>query len=446
VTPQHITLNADRVIMSGCTGVPMRPGAHSLYSDDPHEIQQWLSTHVHTTNTRVALCIVKGHPRYEEITRVCAVHQMLANIDQQTLEQKLASMGEQCVAGLHRLRHAPWVNALGEPCTGAPVFVVGAGPSLDRNKHLLARAATKGYVFAVNTSAGAVPSELDAVFCAENLDVSSGLAKRAGETLHILQAHAHPACWDVPCSAQAVFQGADPQIVPYVLEAGGIPIPHSSGVTGAAAAVGLLWGASEVVLVGQDLAYGADKAYASGSAFDDIEVVNDGSALRFAGASKQMHPTEHIEVEAWGGGTVATSPGWIPFIRWWAEVAEKVPITNATEGGARIEHAREESLTDVLDRLPDLDWKWDLAEVARGARTGDGAVAIERIAAEGQRLLDASDRDLRRVALGAPIAAFWTYPDACKLDREGGLTMKQRDEAHRASFRRAGARMVELAR
>jgi hypothetical protein len=74
---------------------------------------------------------------------------------------------------------APFM-ALEDRYRGVPAFIVGAGPSLDKNGALLAQAAKKGIVIAVNTSApalakhGVVPQVLA---CIESLDLSSSIAR-----------------------------------------------------------------------------------------------------------------------------------------------------------------------------------------------------------------------------------------------------------------------------
>ena len=78
-------------------------------------------------------------------------------------------------ANLELLREHPTFLALAGQYQGVPAFIVGAGPSLGKNGRLLADAAKKGIVFALNSSARALDSygvEPQVLACMESIDVS----------------------------------------------------------------------------------------------------------------------------------------------------------------------------------------------------------------------------------------------------------------------------------
>jgi hypothetical protein len=81
---------------------------------------------------------------------------------------------------LELLTEAPCFLGLAEKYKNVPAFIVGAGPSLGQNAELLADAAKKGIVFAVNSSAlslarrGVTPQ---VVACMESIDLSELLSQ-----------------------------------------------------------------------------------------------------------------------------------------------------------------------------------------------------------------------------------------------------------------------------
>lgn len=444
--------HAERAIFLGCDPIPLSAGTLTICPESPAQLSQWLKQNVSSHNTRVALVADRRHPDVESYLALCRSHEMHARTTQFTLEQKWTDLGRQYIENLPRLSQVGWTSQLGRPLEGATVFVVGAGPSLEKNRHLMRDAAAKGYVFAVNTSAGATDgAPLDAVFCAESLDVITGLAKRAGETLHVLELGAHPANWAVPAATQLVTSTMDPMLLPYSLLAGGVPIPYSCGVTSMAASQAVRWGAKRVVLVGQDLAWGDGNCYASGSPFEDMQGDRDAQGVsRFSGSSKIINDEASFEVPAWGGGTTLTTSMWAGFIGNWgiagASLArDGIELVDATEGGASIPNATERRLSTVLDALPRLPHKERLTANARGF-IGTPRRALERILSEAQAICDAGDSgEMAAAATRCPILTLWVYPEVSRMVSEGGFTSVQMGHAIADFRRQAGDRVAGLA-
>nr|WP_244661085.1 6-hydroxymethylpterin diphosphokinase MptE-like protein [Paenibacillus sp. CFBP 13594] len=100
-------------------------------------------------------------------------------------------------------------------------------------------------------------------------------------------------------------------------------------------------GASPIVLVGQDLAYGNTLAetHASNTIYDQKPINADNVAKR-------------VYTKGYSGGEVATTDTWNAFRNWFeAEIYKKqLNVINATEGGALINHTSQMSLKEVYDQ------------------------------------------------------------------------------------------------
>ncbi|KAA8756253.1 motility associated factor glycosyltransferase family protein [Paenibacillus sp. UASWS1643] len=99
-------------------------------------------------------------------------------------------------------------------------------------------------------------------------------------------------------------------------------------------------GASPIVLVGQDLAYGNSLAetHASNTIYDQKPINADNVAKR-------------VYTKGYSGSDVATTDTWNAFRNWFeAEIYNKqLNVINATEGGALINHTSQMSLKEVYD-------------------------------------------------------------------------------------------------
>ncbi|WP_338707161.1 MULTISPECIES: motility associated factor glycosyltransferase family protein [Paenibacillus] len=99
-------------------------------------------------------------------------------------------------------------------------------------------------------------------------------------------------------------------------------------------------GASPIILLGQDLAYGESvgETHAGGTIYDDKELT-----------SSMFSKIDELETEGYYGGTVPTTETWNTFRTWFEiEIAtKKLDVINATEGGAKIAYAQQLSLAEV---------------------------------------------------------------------------------------------------
>lgn len=100
-------------------------------------------------------------------------------------------------------------------------------------------------------------------------------------------------------------------------------------------------GASPIILVGQDLAYGKtqEETHASNTIYDQKPVTTNSSVKR-------------ITTEGYYGEQVETTEIWNAFRNWFESETfnKKLNVINATEGGAKIHHAVQMNLVEVYEQ------------------------------------------------------------------------------------------------
>ena len=351
---------------------------------------------------------------------------------------------EQCVENTRRVRFRQWVDnlianlpvvqgtvpitALADRFKGMPAFIVGAGPSLDKNADLLREAARHGLVIAVNSSASALAAREitpHAVVCIESIDLSAKLSALPflDDVTRIFSLSSHP---------NNLRSGKGPLMptiekLPAFENVGELLRGPGAEVGGSVSTVAF-WlartlGCSPLVLVGQDLAFTGYGTYARGTTYEESRAVPtaDGKALDFvwSDAIKKAHGTaagpmidraDLVMVDAWGGEGQVPSGVMFASFRAWFEVAAAVfavtnpelELVNATEGGSRLRGFKEERLADVLARTPRLDRSpGDAFADARRAASPIEPEALFAWTERQARLARGAARAARRVGLCA---------------------------------------------
>jgi len=357
---------------------------------------------------------------------------------------------------LELLSHAPCFLGLAEKYQNVPAFIVGAGPSLGKNAELLADAAKKGIVFAVNSSAlllarrGVTPQ---VVACMESIDLSQLLAQvpYLDRVVRAFSMTAHPKTMRTGAGPLLpVYEGL-PQFSPLVAlgKANGLAVCGS--VSTLAFSLAQRLGCSPIVLVGQDLAYTDGEAYAKGTPYegsrvklsdDGASLVHERSAALNAANGKLIAQEPLREVGAWGGrGTVHSTIGFAT-VRNWFELAADVlthdrpeqRLINATEGGARVAGFEERTLAEVLSPLPERNITAE--SIAAAALVERPPLSRAHLAAWTQHQLDGARavrhaaRRVRRLAEAAERAVVGNDPRAitrafAKLD-DGERALRER--------------------
>jgi hypothetical protein len=196
-------------------------------------------------------------------------------ISKATYQNRAKVWVEDIIANVELLTHSPPFLTLTGHYAGVPAFIIGAGPSLDQNIHLLGEAARKGIVFATNSGAVSLAKrgiEPQVVCCIESIDASSKL-KNLPFIDRVVRG------FSLSAAPQTLRTGTGPllpvheMIVQYsgpleeLTGYGGLPM--SGSVSTIATSLARMLGCSPIVLCGQDLAYSNGRTYASGTGYEE---------------------------------------------------------------------------------------------------------------------------------------------------------------------------------
>ena len=274
---------------------------------------------------------------------------------------------------LRRLSKHPFWNkvAEGQPLKGVPVFIVSAGPSLDVNGPLLSEANKKGCVISVNSSAPAVAYHgalSDLMVTIEGLDLHDLFEGIRNVRAAAYCLSSNPSNYTLNCPT-VLFCSTVQAFADTVSRFGYKGLDYGSSVATAAVVLAKELGATEIILVGQDLAFTGNRVYAKGSGRDVTVEVTEKTITRSdiaeqtarfkkGGLDLAEATRERLDVPAWGGaGTVITTADMETFKQWFeffAATNEGLSLINATEGGASIGGWEEVTLKDILSDLPEI--------------------------------------------------------------------------------------------
>lgn len=223
---------------------------------------------------------------------------------------------------------------------GVPVIIVCAGPSLDKNKHLLKELEDKALIICVGHALKSVlkigvrphfiitidphPMVYKQIEGLEELDIPFILMATAASA----NAENYQGPKFMACQSKA-YLGAYPPS--YLVKTGG-------SVSTTALDIAIRMGGNPIIFIGQDLAFSRDRHHCQDSFHEDVSVKPLDTMRR---------------VKGWQGEEVATTLGMISYNKWIqrrVREEEAGVFINATEGGALIDGLRHLSLAQVLDQ------------------------------------------------------------------------------------------------
>lgn len=261
---------------------------------------------------------------------------------------------KQNMQNLKHLTRSKDVSHLKNQFENIPAIVVSAGPSLNKNIKHLKKIKTSAVIIAVDTIAQRL--------CDEGIIPDFICSIERGEVVYsyFYKNKRFPA--DIPIVAPLLLY---PKI--FDEHDGDIIIPMRSGVgeyswlqqilglsDDASISIGISCahvafgfaahiGASPIVLVGQDLAFGSSvsETHAVGTIYDNTKSANEEASSK-----------KEVYTEGYLGTDVATTDLWNSFRTWFEfEISEKkLNVINATEGGARIANTTQMNLENVINR------------------------------------------------------------------------------------------------
>ncbi|MCX7882880.1 MAG: DUF115 domain-containing protein [Brevinematales bacterium] len=257
----------------------------------------------------------------------------------------------------------PGVVSLFGTAKGYPALIIGAGPSLARNAHLLHEAKKKNWILIATDT---ILSYLDRLGVEADFVVS--VDPQDKNALYLLASHQKPyLILDSGASFLSFVYYPREKIFLYdtVLplyqafrsfwgEKGELQCGGSVSTTAYDFAYRL--GCSPLVFVGQDLAYSDRYTHAPHNALEDILSKTNDRFHTYEGynASAQTF-SDRIEVKSWDGqGIVLTDRKFLTFKEWFVRRCQEisVPTINATEGGLFIEGMEHHPLAQVIERTP----------------------------------------------------------------------------------------------
>nr|WP_255710863.1 6-hydroxymethylpterin diphosphokinase MptE-like protein [Pelosinus baikalensis] len=240
----------------------------------------------------------------------------------------------------------PGVASLFNCLSGMPAIIVSAGPSLNKNIHLLKEAKGKAAIFVVGTALKALEKwgiEPDFIFSIDpqplnyehfkGVDMGGAALVSEIQSNHmIFENHQGP-----------IFVSGDVTILKWFDDSIEIKGKIESGgsVANNAMTAAYKMGANPIVLVGQDLAYARDgHSHASGTNYENLVYSGDENYAYFP-------------IKANDGGEILTDRSFYQFLTFFENWIEKYPereYINATEGGAFIQGTKIMTLREVLDQ------------------------------------------------------------------------------------------------
>lgn len=242
------------------------------------------------------------------------------------------------------------IDRLLDSLKGRPAIIVSAGPSLDKNVHLLSRAKDHAFIMAAGSaikildSKGIVPHLRIALEAFPDKSIFKDVDTESAPLIYgtilyheILDEY----------KGEKVEMVVTPEhLTQYIYERSGcsyLDIKTSGSVTTAALQILCMAGCSKVIFMGQDMCYTEDRVYAKGSQLDGNNSVDYSDSVYFK--TKDMY-----------GQEVYTSKPFMAFKYSIEEVIKKNPgmdFINATEGGLKIEYTDTKKFAEVLEELTD---------------------------------------------------------------------------------------------
>lgn len=308
-----------------------------------------------------------------------SIEEQLRQQDRSTAQFRAIQMASNAIANLRVIGRINHDSDVSTPWRGSTVVICGAGPSLtDALPGLrdLTRASTQAVIVAVNTSLPALLAAdvtPDVVVTIEGMPVSWQIrdfaARSRPEFVVDLLSHPDAVAMAAGRDNSTWIASGQPMLLGVLDAIGAVPTPYGSSATTAAFALAVSRGASQIILVGIDLCYRGDRAYADGTPWGGLRVEHvAGDRLRYTGTESrdELHdsagiprvPHERTEFRVPGqlGGEVWTTLEFEDQRRWFSAASSSVAygtVWNAS-GGARIEGAIGLAPADIASqsRLP----------------------------------------------------------------------------------------------
>ncbi len=282
-----------------------------------------------------------------------------------------SKMASQAVQNMSFYAQVPPWDVLRGAFEGIPALVVAAGPSLDKNFHLIESVKDKALIITMNRcarvfqEAGITPHLLLATDGSSIVPDThlKGVGKDVLQNL-MCRFSMHPNMKEVERARTFLFtdgaaheHGMYSRLGKGTLPIGGGSVAHSCFQTA------FHLGCEPIVIIGQDLTYSGDRLYSSKDVDSDARLLTteDGKIAAITGGRRAdgADRGEGVstgfqlrEIEGWDGKPVQTNRGFARHIEYFEALIDLNmkgrKIINATEGGANIRGMENRPLSEVI--------------------------------------------------------------------------------------------------
>lgn len=254
---------------------------------------------------------------------------------------------------------APNIGRFFSKFKNVPGILISAGPSLDKNGHLLSLAKKKALLLSVGTAVkpllkmGIQPdfilvTDPQPLVAEQMKDLKLDIPLIMFPTVHksVFEQYTGPKIY--------AFQRGVEETEIWSKELKYPPVETGGSVATAGLDILIKLGCSPIIFVGQDLAYTNGQSHAKDTIYDNLTFTSG----------------RGYQTEAFGGGAAATSLSWEIYRKWIEQQCSRHPqvsFINATEGGARIHGTTEMSLNTSLSNLHETeDIKENITKILYG--------------------------------------------------------------------------------
>jgi hypothetical protein len=309
-----------------------------------------------TRYTRMVMTGLVGHQKIYNEDYDNTIHQlhdtMRAKIVHlRTLSKIERAMISNAIINLPTYYASPGIKTLFGRFKGMPAIIVSAGPSLNKNIHLLKQVKGKAVILAVGTALKPLQEngiEPDFMVSIDpqlyNYEHFRGV--NTNQAALITAIESYPEILEKQDGP--MFVSGDSPILEWfggVIEEKGV-MEGGGSVANNAMTAAFKMGANPIIFVGQDLAYAKDgHTHAAGTNYENS--IQDLEYL-----AKANNP-EYFLIKANDGGEVLTNILFYQFLKFfeaWIDNHPQPEYINATEGGALIEGTKIMTLQQVLDQ------------------------------------------------------------------------------------------------
>lgn len=235
-----------------------------------------------------------------------------------------------------------------------PAVLVSAGPSLQKNIHLLKDAKNRCFILCVDTALrkllaeGIIPDAVVSVDPRKWAAYHESFLPYYKEIMWVTETNSNVDVTNAIHSYRNVFLSGEELIANHLFESHGSYLPNLS-TGGSVANTGFslleLWGFSTIIMIGQDLALTGNRRYSDSDVDAEQAALDQGYNL--------------YDVEGYFGDTVKTRDDYLAYLKWFEGVIPTSAfqnVINATEGGAMIKGATNMSLKAALEEYAKIEY------------------------------------------------------------------------------------------